>query len=317
MINSVRNTVLSILNKNNYGYISPSDFNLYAKQAQMEFFDEYFASYNKVVNMENSRLSGVDYANIRKPIEEAMESFSETKPLSKISNNIYSIPTLFTTGDEAYLINRVTCYSTKATTGTNTSVVSFSLVNSAASFITAGVESGDIVSNDTAGTSTTVVTVVNATTLLLSSNIFTTTAQTYSVYTSSKSKDAERVSQSKIRMLITSLLTAPNEIFPAYIQEKTNMTVYPKTISGVGQVWAQYFRYPKDPKWTYISLVGGEPSFDQSQPDYQDFELPNEDEYKLIVKILQYCGVSIRETEVAQFGVAQEQHEQPSFSQKQ
>ena len=36
MINSVRNTVLAIINKNNYGYISPSDFNLFAKQAQLE-----------------------------------------------------------------------------------------------------------------------------------------------------------------------------------------------------------------------------------------------------------------------------------------
>ena len=40
MINSVRNTVLAIINKNNYGYISPGDFNLFAKQAQLDIFDE-------------------------------------------------------------------------------------------------------------------------------------------------------------------------------------------------------------------------------------------------------------------------------------
>ena len=39
MINSVRNTVLSVLNKNNYGYVSPSDFNLYAQNAQVEIFE--------------------------------------------------------------------------------------------------------------------------------------------------------------------------------------------------------------------------------------------------------------------------------------
>ena len=42
MINSVRNTVLAIINKNNYGYLSPNDFNLFAKQAQLDLFDEYF-----------------------------------------------------------------------------------------------------------------------------------------------------------------------------------------------------------------------------------------------------------------------------------
>ena len=50
MINSVRNTVLSVLNKNNYGYISPSDFNLYAYQAQMELYEEYYSNYNKIIN---------------------------------------------------------------------------------------------------------------------------------------------------------------------------------------------------------------------------------------------------------------------------
>ena len=50
--------------------------------------------------------------------------------------------------------------------------------------------------------------------------------------------------------------------------------------------------------------------FDQSQADYQDFEVPLEEEYKLVTKILQYCGVSIRETEVTQFAMAQEQMQQ-------
>jgi len=64
MINSVRNTVLSVLNKNNYGYVSPSDFNLYAQNAQVEIFEEYFSSYNKVINAENARAAGVDYADM-------------------------------------------------------------------------------------------------------------------------------------------------------------------------------------------------------------------------------------------------------------
>jgi hypothetical protein len=95
------------------------------------------------------------------------------------------------------------------------------------------------------------------------------------------------------------------------------MAFYPTTISSYGAVQATYFRYPKVPKWTYITLANGEPVFDQSQLDYQDFEMPNEDEFKLVMKILQYCGMSIREGEVTQFGMAQEQHEQPTFSQQQ
>jgi hypothetical protein len=54
--------------------------------------------------------------------------------------------------------------------------------------------------------------------------------------------------------------------------------------------------------------------FDQTQIDYQDFELPQEDSYKLVTKILEYCGILIREAEVTQFGMVQQAHEQPTFS---
>ena len=83
MINAVRNTVLAILNKNNYGYISPSDFNLFAKQAQLDIFDEYFIAYNNQINKENGRVSGSGYADIKKGYEEVIDTFSITASLSK------------------------------------------------------------------------------------------------------------------------------------------------------------------------------------------------------------------------------------------
>ena len=79
MINSVRNTVLSILNKNNYGYISPSDFNLFAKQAQLDIFDDYFYSYNYQIQKENARQSGTGYADIKRSYEEVIEFFFRDK----------------------------------------------------------------------------------------------------------------------------------------------------------------------------------------------------------------------------------------------
>ena len=33
--------------------------------------------------------------------------------------------------------------------------------------------------------------------------------------------------------------------------------------------------------------------------------------------MLEYCGMTIRETEITQFGMAQQQHEEPTFSQQQ
>lgn len=237
MIDSVRQTVLSILNKNNYGYISPSDFNLYAKQAQLEVFESYFTDLNQAINAENARMSGTEYADMSKGISEAINVFSVTNPLTQSPDpatpNVFFAPSLTTTGDDYYLLNKV---------------------------LAGGIE-------------------------------------------------AEPVSHSKITMLNASLLTAPSTQFPAYTLQADSITVFPATFNQPGDVNAQYIRYPFDPKWTYVSLVGGEPVFDQSQLDYQDFELPIEDEPRLVYRILQMAGMSIREGDVYQFANAEEQQQ--------
>ena len=135
MINEVRNTVLSVLNKNNYGYISPSDFNLFAENAQMEIFEDYFKNYNKAINAENARTAGSDYAEIEGPIAETLEGFLVTNYLSHLGSNRYSAPSLTTTGDDDYYILKMLCHTKKLTSGTTTGVSSNLLVNSAATFL--------------------------------------------------------------------------------------------------------------------------------------------------------------------------------------
>ena len=243
MINSVRNTVLAILNKNNYGYISPSDFNLFAKQAQLEIFEEYFSGYNDLINKENSRQSGTDYADQKKALEEAIELFAVTSTLTQVapSTNRFFLPSVTTTGFDYFMLNKVLCYDASGVT-----------------------------------------------------RLF--------------KAEAEKVTHGKITMLVNSNLTAPTENFPAYTQEGSILTVYPSTFNLANEIDVSYFRYPKDPKWTFTTLTNGEPVFNQSPGlGYQDFEVPIEDEIKLVSKILQYTGMSIREIEVAQFGGLEEQ----------
>lgn len=309
MINSVRNTVLSVLNKNNYGYISPSDFNLYAQNAQMEIFEEYFSSYNTVINLENARTAGVNYADMEQPIAETLESFLRKDYLSKISANRFSVPTPATTGYYSYMILDVECKPISLKTGTNTSVVSGQLVDSTASFTTNNLSAGDVVTNLTTNLVSTVVSVLSNTAIQLDSNIFLAAGNAYSIFSSATVVQAEKVINSNMTLLNNSNLTPPTIQYPSYTIQGTDLTIYPATISNKGQVQATYFRFPKVPKWTYITLSNGEPIFDQSQPDYQDFELPLEDEYKLVTRILQYCGISIRETQVTQFSMTKEQQE--------
>ena len=312
MINSVRNTVIAILNKNNYGYISPSDFNLYAQQALLELFMQYFPNYNTVINKENARASGTDYADFGKSYAEQLEEFIVTNSLTNTSvtstlSNVYYLPSVTTTGDEDYVINKVLCYSKILASGVNTSVVAFQLVDTTANFTLAGVSVGDIIVNTSVSpTTTATITAVTATILTLSVDIFLVTPNNYTIMDVSVQNEAEKVTAGKITLLGMSPLTAPTIQYPAYTQTSDTIVVYPSNINLPLQIQATYFRYPKNPKWTYISLANGEPVFDQSQPDYQDFEVGMQNETSLVVKILQYCGISIRETLVAQFGKQEE-----------
>jgi hypothetical protein len=309
MINEVRNTVLSVLNKNNYGYVSPSDFNLFAENAQMEIFEEYFSNYNKAINMENARSAGSDYAEIEGPIAETLETFLVTNFLQNNSGNYFYAPSEVTTGDTDYYILKLLCHTNIINTGTNSGVSVNMLISASGQFTTLGIVPGDIVVGVNTNQTARVIYVVSDTSINLDSDIFTSTGQSFAIISQS-SKDVEKVSVGKITMLNNSNLTAPNNLFPSYTLEGDNIKMYPTTINSFGQVEAVYFRHPKTPKWTYVTLASGEPVFDQSQSDYQDFELPFEDTYRLVMKILQYCGMSIREIEVSQFGIVQEQQNQ-------
>lgn len=306
MINTVRNTVLAIANKQNFGYISPSDFNLYAKQAQLDLFENYFYRYNEWIAKQNARISGSGYADIVKNLEEVIDTFSVEGGLFNLSNNTYKMPNEDNNDSAYYLLDKVLVYDNKIVSGSLTTLGSTVIEDSSANFISAGVSAGDIVAtiSDDVVYYRTILNVQSATALQLSSSL-TLSSPLYSVYSNSF-REAERVSHSKINLLSRSNLTTPKLNTPAYTQSELTVSLYPLTIDGVGQVKSQYIRKPKDPKWTYTSLSGGEPAFNQGAQDYQDFELPVSDEPRLISKILQYVGISIRDSDIYSAGVNEE-----------
>ena len=308
-INEVRNTVLAIANKNNYGYISPQDFNLYAKQAQMDMFEDYFYSYNNWINKQNARGSGTGYADIVKGLVEVMDGFSTQVFLPQVNSNIFSLPL------DYYLINKLFYYSTPLFTGTTTAISANQLIDGNAvgwTTIPASAPTpkiGSIIVNTTTFQEAYITGVINTTTVTLSANIFLAIGDNYVIYSNTNIKEVERVSQNKIFLLTNSMLTAPTQTYPAYVLDGNNITVYPTTIINPAAIRSQYIRYPRNPRWTWLNLGLGEPQFDPTQPDFQEFELPDSDEPTLIAKICQYVGIEIREAEVYNFGKTEEGNE--------
>tara|TARA_R100001440_G_scaffold16129_5_gene27358 strand:- start:30130 stop:31092 length:963 start_codon:yes stop_codon:yes gene_type:complete len=312
MINSVRNTVMAVANKNNYGYISPQDFNLYCLQAQMDLFENYFYQYNNWINKENSRVSGTGYADIVKGLEEVIDAFSATAYLSQPTanlNNQYNLP------EDYYLINKIFYYPTLKVNGTTTLTLANNLVDATQTFTTS-VAVGDLITNTTDNTSAYITSIVSDTVLTISADIMAV-GETYSIYNQYNITEVERVNQNKIFYLTSSNLTYPTTQYPAYVLGGASsnitpgnigntITVYPSTITAGGALQAQYIRYPLAPQWTYIETSGLDPVFNPSDANFQNFELPASDEPNLVAKILQYIGVEIREGDVVKFGQTQE-----------
>lgn len=221
MINSVRTTVQATANKHNFGYLPPADFNLFAKQAQMEIFEDIVYRYNTWLNQSSARRSNAGLGNITKNILEDIEVFSATSILSPVTGSTYALAT------DTYHVDTIT-------------------VN--------GVE-------------------------------------------------ADKETQGRITKLNASNLTAPTLDDPVYVKTGNNIRIYP---SGSYTVIENYLRFPLDPKWTWATISGGEPLFNQSASDYQDFELPASYGPELCLKILAYLGLSIREPDLVGWATNEE-----------
>lgn len=221
MINDVRIAVLSVLNKANHGSLSVTQFNAYAKLAQIERFESYFYDKSDAVNKTNAHMHTSGHGDISKRISEIIDRFTtEGVPTYNGTTLRFGIPT------DAYA----------------------------------------------QGT----------------------------LYLLSTGKEIEMMPHNKILNLNLSLDTAPTTTYPVYTIVGSEMQVYPTTINTTGQIIQNYLRYPVDPKWTYTGFSQGEPIFNGSATDYQDFELPKDDEAFLVQKILEYAGVQLKEPDVVQ-----------------
>ena len=90
-IDTVYQRVLALANKEQRGYITPQEFNLFANQAQMETFEQYFYDVNQF-----GRLPGNDteYSDMLDILDEKIALFKKQKVLTTISSSaqLYNIP---------------------------------------------------------------------------------------------------------------------------------------------------------------------------------------------------------------------------------
>lgn len=227
MINTVRNTVLSILSKDNRGYMTPEQFNMYANIVQLEIFEEYFYNFAQHQAKLFARMETTGSANISEQKQQIIDRFLTTKLL------IYD-----------GTVGRLRMPGIGGN-GTNQAYPRPFRVER-------------IYKN---GYDVDIVPAADMDRIARLPNISPTSTRMIG-----------SIDENGIRILPSSVITS---------------------------VFMQYIRFPETPKWTY-TMVAGNPLFNISAADYQDFELPESDMPLVVVKILQYAGVTIREQDVVE-----------------
>jgi hypothetical protein len=111
-IDTVYQKVLALANKEQRGYITPQDFNLFANQAQMEVFEQYFYDTNIA---RKSQGNDTVYADVDDMLEEKLQIFESVDdatiisgyqpPYPNVPNYMYRIHEIRTTRGKAEILN--------------------------------------------------------------------------------------------------------------------------------------------------------------------------------------------------------------------
>ena len=97
-VDRIYQRVLTLANKEQRGYITPQEFNLYANQAQMDIFEQYFYYLNQFLRMPGNSTTHADMVDI---LEEKISVFEVTATLALainpngVAGNLNALPRFY------------------------------------------------------------------------------------------------------------------------------------------------------------------------------------------------------------------------------
>ena len=104
-VDTVYQRVLAILNKEQRGYVTPQEFNLFANQAQLDIFEQYFYDINQF-----GRIHGNDteYSDMLNLLNEKINIFEVTAAMTHAGSGLWTAPAnLYRIGTIIYNNNEV------------------------------------------------------------------------------------------------------------------------------------------------------------------------------------------------------------------
>jgi hypothetical protein len=240
-VNTVYQTVLLILNKEQRGLMTPSEFNSVGTQVQLEIFEKYFEDLNQQIRVPQTDFN---YSNRVENIDEKIAIFKT------FGNALYD--TFSTPGQTYFTLPTTDVYGAPETF----------------------YRLGEVTHNN---------------------EVLVQRLQRNDFYTSEKSK-----------------LTKATTTFPTYLYENQKLFVRPTSITSNIQV--DYIKKPINPIWGFTTgtlgqyLYNDELYNETAEPTGSiNFELHISEQTEVILRILQYAGIIIRDPQIIQAAAQQVQ----------
>ena len=255
-VDTVYKTVLSIINKEQRGYMTPQEFNRTAAQVQLEIFEQYFDDLNQQLRVNQS---DYEYSDRIVEIDQKMSIFK-------------------TTGLCTYVANVAGGYFTLPTT-------------------------------DLYG---------------VTSSLYRLGTLAYKNVYNQQIGPLEELQKYEFYYIQNSRLTASTTINPTFFRESNRVVVAPSSITSNTSIIANYIRKPLDPIWGFTVGTRGQyiynpnaynPGNPTALPPVpatgsRNFELHESEQTRLIIKILIYAGIIIKDPQIVQAAAQQSQLEE-------
>jgi hypothetical protein len=240
-VNTVYTTVLSILNKEQRGYLTPYEFNKAATQSQLDIFEKYFTDLDGQLRIPQNEF---DYSNPLSNIDDGLSTFKCFGACTGGTAGKFNLPTTDT------LTGKTIVYNDQPS---STEFAFYRLGTVTFDSATAGVKPVEI----------------------------------------------ERIQRDYFYNIDRSDLTTPSENYPVYLYEGVNaIFVKPTTITA--NVETTFLRKPVNPVWGFTVNSVGAYIYDSTPGTSVDFEISSNDQTELILEILKYAGVVIRDPQIVQ-----------------
>ena len=117
--------------------------------------------------------------------------------------------------------------------------------------------------------------------------------------------ELQKVGRKEYYNIIKSPLTKPTELYPIYLQEGSSLKIEPTTISAID---TSFIKKPLNINWNFVpdESLG---IFVYTSSGTIDFELHSSEQTEVILRILAYAGIVIRDPQIIQAASAQVQQQ--------